>query len=332
MVRAISRLLLLVLTVCMVGCGNRQKPSGEMTALMPAAEEEEPPQPVIGLALGGGGAKAAAEIGVLKWLDDTGINISSIAGTSMGAVVGGLYAAGYSVAEIEDLWLTSDWLRLFDESAVLKVGERTFFGLVRAEAFEDSLRSTLLKKGCRRMEDTPIPFRCTATQIIEDRYLDTVVLKSGDMARAIRASMTYPAPLVGYRPFVYNGKRLADGGLLNNLPVNVVRDMNVEKVIAVDLEGRQHNSGSPSLLGDIIDVVSNRLHLDVIRMDWLLRWLAEHPDADMRNRNRRDADAYIHPDLSGFSIRDFAPAQAGDMIDIGRDEARKYENKILSWY
>ena len=293
-----------------VVAGSRETPApstdiGEMTA-------PNNTRPIFGLALGGGGAKAAAEIGVLKYLEKEGVKIDCIVGTSMGAVVGGLFAVGYSAEEIETMWLNEDWLTLFDETAVFVGGDRTIFGLVKGDDFEHALREMLELKGCRRIEETRIKFGCVATNIIDENTLSEKDFTTGDMAKAIRASMTYP---VGYSPVLYDGMKLVDGGLLNNLPVDVVKSMGSKKVIAVDLEKRQRN---------------NRMNINInAGLGWLGNWLlTHHADVNKRNENRRLADIYIHPDLSEFGITDFGQMDAKDMIFYGEDEASKYRNAL----
>ena len=131
--------------------------------------------PSLGLALCGGGAKAAAEVGVLKSLDNLGVKPSYIAGSSMGAFVGGLYAAGYTGEEIEAMWLDESWIKLFCENAVGSGKpidnsdvERTIFGLVDGDAFEARLREKLRAKHCERFEDLRgVKFCCTATEVVD---------------------------------------------------------------------------------------------------------------------------------------------------------------------
>lgn len=273
----------------------------------------------VGIAFGGGGAKAASEIGVLKVIEEAGIRPGYISGSSMGAVVGGLYAAGYSAKELDSLLQTEEWLSLFDrhEIGCLSSQFRTVFGLVKGDVFEERLSEALLKKGCRNIEDTKritgITFACTATNIASTEDITELVLKDGsiNMAKAIRASMTYPAPVVGFKPVVINGMRLVDGGMLNNLPVDVVKDLGAEQVIAIDLEGDRKNehSTSPARL---------------LKLGWLGNWLVEHPGNGKRNRNLELADITIQPQLSGYKIIDFSEQNFREMTELGEDEARTY--------
>ena len=316
------KIFLFTASICIIGtfqsCGYNSNQQKGFSLFEKEVSSEVSHSPIVGLALGGGGAKASAEIGVLKFLEKENIRVNCIAGSSMGAVIGGLYAAGYSAQEIEEMWLTEDWLALFEETAVFVGGDRTIFGLIRGDDFEENLRRALLRKSCVRIEDTErnkkIKFCCTATRIVNKASLSEVDLDTGDMAKAIRASMTYPAPVVGYKPFHYYGMRLADGGLLNNLPVDVVRKMGAEIVIAVDLETMQKNNKKHSGLKTGIG--------------WLVDWLIAHPDVNKHNQNREDADVYIHPDLSDYNILDFGEMDARDMMLYGEDEAKKHKREI----
>lgn len=291
------------------------------------------PRSDVGLALSGGGAKAAAHIGVLKYLEKEGVEVGYIAGTSMGAFVGGLYAAGYTADEIDSLWCNEDWISLFDESAVLIGGDRSFLGLVKGDDLEDNLRRVLAKKGCTRIEDTRIKFCCTASVIKDYETLEEVVFDSGDMAKAIRASMAHP---IGYMPLEYNGMLLVDGGMLNNLPVDVVKRMGASKVIAVDLQ-----SGAPKDREDadinlckkmLIKWLKSKPYINIglylSHSNWIVNWFEERPDIGKRKANSEIADIYIHPDLTDYNIVSFSELDAYYMKLYGEDEAQKYENEI----
>lgn len=289
-----------------------------------------------GLALGGGGAKAAAEIGVLEEIEYQGIKIDYIAGSSMGAVIGGLYAAGYSSQELREMWLNEDWLRIFDENTLFKLEDnnRTIFGLINAGEFERQLRKALSSKGCRRFKDTRIPFACTVTQIIDETTVEGRVLcdKDMDMASAICASMTYPAPLVGHRPMEIEGMRLVDGGMTNNLPVDVVDSMGAKRVIAVDLEMRDHNDEHPfPWFNSLLRLYDDRIGLveDITDTGWLMEWKFTRPDSKKRNANLKYPNLiYIHPILDEFNIMSFSNKDAKRMMFLGRDAAEKEKRKL----
>ena len=192
-------------------------------------------RPKVGLVLSGGGAKGAAEVGVLKVIDKArkyGLKIDYIAGTSMGALIGGLYAAGICPDDIERMMLIEKWLSLYSKDAVGYFSKnywRAPTGLVRDDFLQNKLDSVFSSYGCRFFSDTLIPFNCVAVNIND---MTEVYLKEGVLARSIVSSMAYP----GFLPIQQDGMNLIDGGILNNLPVDVVRRMGADIVIAIDLE------------------------------------------------------------------------------------------------
>jgi len=217
------------------------------------AEEAETSRPRIGLVLAGGGARGAAHIGVLKVLERERIPIDYVAGTSMGSIVGGMYAAGMPPAEIERQLVAVDWDSVFhdkvdreDRSFRRKTDDRLWLlgakpgfsegklklppGLVQGQKIGLLLTSlTWPVAEIESFDDLPIPFRAIAADI---QTGEKVVLDSGNLAKAIRASMAVPAAL---SPVPWDGRRLVDGGIASNLPVEVVKDMGADIIIAVDL-------------------------------------------------------------------------------------------------
>ena len=167
----------------------------------------------VGLVLGGGGAKGAAEIGALKVIEEVGIPIDYIAGTSIGSIVGGLYAMDVRSRQLDSLFVNQDWLQLFTNNV------REFLGRVTHQKHFHELR---------------IPFRCVAADVNAN---EEVVMSEGLLCDAMRASMSIPGV---FKPVIQNGRMLMDGGLLNNLPVDVVKAMGADVVIAIDLQQKQH--------------------------------------------------------------------------------------------
>jgi NTE family protein len=218
-----------------------------------ASPQEAGERPRIGLALGGGGARGGAHLGVLKVLDELRIPIDYIAGTSAGAVIGGLYASGMSLRDLEATVRSLDWqnllsdrpprgslsfLRKQDDRSIpsrVEVGfnEGRFSlppGLINGQNVEVSLRSlTLPVARVRSFESLPTPFRAVATDLVTG---EMVVLSEGDLATAIRASLSIPG---AFAPVEIDGRLLVDGGVVRNLPVDVVRSMGADVVIAVNL-------------------------------------------------------------------------------------------------
>jgi len=213
----------------------------------------EPTRPKVGLVLAGGGARGGAHVGVLKALEELRVPVDFIAGTSIGAIIGGFYASGMSVEEIETLIEELDWEAAFletpprplksfrrkrDDDLFLveqKPGfnDREFdlpLGLVQGQVIDTILsNNTLRAAGIEDFDELPIPFRAVAADIVTG---EAVVLGSGNLARALRASMSVPAVL---SPIEIEGRLLVDGGIAMNMPIEVVREMGADVIIAVDV-------------------------------------------------------------------------------------------------
>ena len=226
----------------------------------------------VALVLGGGGAKGASAVGVLKYVEQSGVPIDMVVGTSIGSFVGGLYAMGQTSEQLDSLFRTRGWADLFTGSLMGDSIVRTLRDLTGREMTFESLQ---------------IPFRCVA---VDMNKMKEVVLSEGDLAQAMRASMAIP---LVFKPVKMDGMRLIDGGVLNNLPVDVARDMGADYVIAVDLTVNKHEDNSSSLLS-------------------LLR-----PDLKKYQRNCKDADIYINPNLKGYGAEDFMPTKIAEMIALG---------------
>ncbi len=217
------------------------------------AQAAEDTRPRIGLVLSGGGARGAAHVGVLKVLEEMRVPIDAVAGTSMGAVVGGLYASGMSAADIEELISSLNWQDAFQDRpprAQLgfrrKQDDRNFLvryslgvredgfvlprGLVQGQKLEQVLRnSTLPVADVQDFDQLPIPFRAVATDLETG---EAVLMRSGDLVTAMRSSMSAPGV---FSPAPREGRLLVDGGLVENLPIDAARQMNVDVLIVVDV-------------------------------------------------------------------------------------------------
>ena len=210
------------------------------------------PRPRIGLVLSGGGARGAAHIGVLKVLEELRVPVDVIAGTSMGSIVGGSYASGQTVAamtrdvaniktdmlardqpprsEISIHLKQEDWLDYIGPQFGYRDGSLQLpKGAITGVALEAVLRDLALAKGDSNFDKLPIPFRAIATDVVSGQM---TVLRSGDLAIAMRASMSVPGAIA---PVQIDGKMLVDGGLTRNLPVDVARAMGADVIIAVNL-------------------------------------------------------------------------------------------------
>jgi NTE family protein len=245
--RARHPLALNLALCCAVLCAG---PAG---AQLPEPVVGEPARPSVGLVLSGGGARGGAHIGVLKALEELRIPVDYVAGTSIGAVIGGFYVSGMTVADLEQLVESLEWETAFlnvtprqlksfrrkrdDDSFLvnqkpgLNDGEFELpAGLVQGQVIDMIIsRETLRASQVETFDQLAIPFRAVAGDIVTG---EAVVLGSGSLARAIRASMSIPAAL---SPIEIDGRLLVDGGIAMNLPVDVARSMGSDVVIAVDI-------------------------------------------------------------------------------------------------
>lgn len=314
------------LFVCILGCA----PFNEAVA-------DEPEQIVeagsdrlrVGLVLGGGGARGGAHIGVLKELEALQIPIDAITGTSMGAIIGGLYASGVSTAELEEIVATMDWARGLsnlpnrEDLSFRRREDNTDFPLGLEFGFRDGeLRApqgavqghhldlilrdlTRHVDQVRNFDDLPIPFRAIASDIGSG---EMYVMGSGDLARAIRASMSVPA---AFDPVMIDDRLLVDGGLVGNLPVSVIQDMNVDVVIAVNVEFPLY----PEEQLDSVLTITEQMFTILIRSETL-----------RQIKNLGADDVLIEPDLGLFASSDFD--NIGDTIEPGAVATRRQAKKL----
>jgi NTE family protein len=234
-------------------------------------------RPTVGLVLSGGGARGGAHIGVLKALEELRVPVDYVAGTSIGAVIGGFYVSGMSVADLEQLVESLEWETAFlnvtprelksfrrkrdDDSFLvnqkpgLNDGEFELpFGLVQGQVVDMIIsRETLRASQVDNFDELAIPFRAVAGDIVTG---DAVVLGSGSLARAIRASMSIPAAL---SPIEIDGRLLVDGGIAMNLPVDVAREMGADVVIAVDISSGLLNRETLRSVLDVTSQLTNML-------------------------------------------------------------------------
>ncbi len=292
----------------------------------------QPAQERVGLVLGGGGARGAAHIGVLKVLERERIPVHAIAGTSIGAIVGGLYSAGYSPEEIEQIIGSIDWVDIFRDSTArvdlpmrqketdlgvlanfevgLANGRLTIpTTLVRGQKLGLLLRRLFLGRGeVQNFDDLPIPFRSVATDI---GVVKPVVFQSGDLALAVRASMAVPG---AFAPVRHDGKILVDGGIVDNVPVDAVRAMGVDRVIAVDVGQGLASAESIDTSFEVLLQMVSGLMQD--RTDAMLATLSER-------------DVLLKPDLKEITSADFPNAVKG--IASGEEAALAVLEKLRTF-
>ncbi|MES9845813.1 MAG: patatin-like phospholipase family protein [Candidatus Sedimenticola sp. 6PFRAG5] len=178
----------------------------------------------VSLVLGSGGARGLAHIGIIQWLNESGYRIESISGSSMGALIGGIYAAG-------ELDTYAGWVRALEKIDVLKLVDFSFrrSGLIKGEKVIETLRDLI---GDRNIEDLPISFTAVATNIDDQRE---VWLNQGSLFDAIRASIAIPTV---FTPVEYRGKTLVDGGLVNPIPIAPTLKDKTDITIAVNLSAK----------------------------------------------------------------------------------------------
>ena len=291
-------------------------------------------RPKVGLVLGGGGAKGAAAIGILKELEREKVPVDYIAGTSIGAIIGGLYAQGYRADDLEKLFRSQNWLALLADRDTTLVGKvykeedgviylfgfpvrrkadadnNTGFWMLHGDHVYNFLDSLVSRSPVQRgTVKQAIPFSCVAFDI---RRQQEIVLDTGSLARNMRASMAIPG---AFKPVQIDTLMLVDGGMGNNLPVDVVRKMGADIVIAVDLQQRKRDDyrspfGFLKGLGGILD------------------WLAERPDIKKYNVNRTKADLYINPDLGSYGVTDFNAKAIKAILKIGEDTGIQYRKQL----
>src|SRR6516162_7037340 len=246
----------------------------------PQAPRDAHHRPRIGLVLSGGGARGTAHIGVLKVLEQMHVPIDAIAGTSMGAVVGGLYASGLSARDIEKVMTSINWQDAFrdrppreDLDLRRKEEDETFLvkyhfgvrdghlvvpkGLIQGQKLTETLRRlTLPVARITDFDELPTPFRAVATDLENG---DSVVIGSGDLTSAMRASLSAPGV---FAPVEREGRLLVDGGIADNVPIDIARTMGVDVLIVVDVGSpllpRQQLTSAPVISNQMVAILINR--------------------------------------------------------------------------
>jgi NTE family protein len=286
------------------------------------------PRPRIGLALSGGGALGLAEIGVIQWMEENHIPVDRLAGTSMGAIIGAMYATGMSPAEIKKFAEAIDWDQAFspeppyrDLAYRRKQDRRNYLvgmalglkhGLSAPNGFNSGQEVGLLldriafrEFGVTNFDDFPIPFHCVATDM---QTGDAVILGSGALAQAIRASMALPGV---FTPEEVDGQVLADGGMVQNIPVETVRSMNADVVLAVEL---RLPPGDRSELQTLTGVLSRAVSVMITQNE---------------RRSLAHADATVSVDMRGFSVADYS--RIDDLIALGYKTAASQSADLLRY-
>ncbi len=284
------------------------------------AEEQNSERPKIGLVLSGGGAKGIAHIGVLKVLEEAGLEVDFITGTSFGSIIGGLYAIGYSAAELEKIILEQDW----DELIFDKISRRNISlnekdenekyavsfpinegkislpkGLVAGQKISALIaKLTISVHHIEDFNNLPIPFLCIATDIENGKV---VILDEGYLPDAIRASMSIPS---AFAPIEIEGQLLVDGGLIRNFPVSDIKKMGADIVIGVDVSAPLYTKKE---LKSLVKIMEQSISFQ---------------GSIATQEERKLCDILISPDIDEYNIMDFEDADS--LIFRGERAARKF--------
>lgn len=283
-------------------------------------------RPKIGLVLSGGGAKGLAHIGVLKVLEEVGIRPDYITGTSMGGILGGLYAIGYDAKDLSEIDLNTNWNNLLSDEIPLDniameekhdyqnymlelpvISKKLYLpsGLLEGEKLSVLFSDlTWRAAGISDFDNFPIPFRCMGTDIVKGRRIE---FKSGDLPTAMRASMSIPTL---FTPVMLDTSTLVvDGGVMRNFPVQEVKDMGADIVIGVNVGFTEKIT--PKKLRSLSDI--------------LARTASIYGDFDTREQSKL-VDILIEPDLKGYSVTSFSGG--AEIEKKGEEAARAVIGKL----
>jgi len=273
----------------------------------------------VGLVLSGGGAKGLAHIGTLKVIDSIGLRVDYVAGTSMGAIIGSLYASGYSGNQIDSIFKTINFDHIIND--YLPRESKTFYERENSEKYAVSLplqgfklklptalsrgqntynlisKLTLHVKDVKDFSKLPIPFFCIATNIETG---EEIILEQGNLAKSVLASGALPTV---FQPVVINEDLLMDGGIVNNYPVDELKAKGVDVVIGVDVQD------------DLMDRIELNTAPDILLQINNFRTVEE-----MKIKSKK-TDVYIKPDIKNFNVISFSEGRK--IIDIGEFAAKE---------
>jgi NTE family protein len=286
-------------------------------------------RPKVAVVLSGGGAKGVAHISALKVIEEAGIPIDMVVGTSMGSLIGGLYCVGYRPEQIDSMVRVQDWRFLLSDD--VKRSRMTFISRQRSSRYllsrqftsrpKDMVSGGLIKgrnleqlfsqlihgyTDSLNFDSLPIPFACVATDIASN---DSYVFHNGSLYTAMRSSMSIPGV---FEPIRKDSMVLVDGGVVNNFPVDVARSMGADYVIGVSLQG-------PRRSYDQIESVSS-----------VINQISEIADAQRYKDNMENTDVLIHVDVKGYGAASFKPDAIDTLIRRGDEAARGQWDNLLA--
>lgn len=297
--------------------------SVSLLAQQPAVEAA----PKVGLSLSGGGARAFAQIGVIKVLEEQGIQIDYVSGSSMGAIIGGLYAMGYSIQDIEQMALSEDWSALLSDDtqrkylsmAEKRIDAQAFLtlpiknynlsmpaGLISGQQFNQFLSKVCIPASRQHnFRQLYRPFCCRATDLLSGK---SVKIEQGSLALSMRASSSVPSIFV---PLKYQGMYLVDGGVFNNYPVLDCKAMGADYVIGVNTQTPLYREPA---LHNMVNILRQSVFFN----------------AELQNKlNEKAADINMVPNVHAYSNTDFE--KVADIIAEGETYAREHLPEILAW-
>ena len=297
-------------------------------------------RPKVGVVLGGGGAKGASHIGVLKYIEEMGIPVDYVAGTSMGSIIGGLYAMGYEPNEMTRLISNIQWNEMignkidrtylskdmrerrstnvlnipFGDGSLHKQAEKgNLLSQLPSAYVNNSSLINLFNDLCvgyqeeMDFDDMPIPFACVATDLITGKE---VVLRHGVVPTAMRASMAIPGV---FAPVEMGEYVLVDGGLVNNFPADVLKKMGADIIIGVEVTSEK-------------GITAN----DLKSLPQVMGRLLVNTTSAKRKENRELCNIHIVPDVTGFGMLSFTPEAIDTLVNRGYQQAEKYHDKLLT--
>jgi NTE family protein len=316
----IFKIVLICITPLYCGGQERQNPRPGETQSVRTTQGKPKGRPTIGVALEGGGALGEAHIGVLKWFEDHHIPVDYIAGTSMGGLIGGLYATGKSADQMHEVVKAADWPLLLGgqtpyedlsfrrKEDARQIPNAIVIGLKHGPALPPGLnsghqvnllidRETLPYSNVRSFDDLPIPFRCVSTELVSGK---AYVFRSGSLSDAMRATMSIPGV---FAPVREGNQIFVDGGLVDNLPTDVVREMGADIVIAVHL---QISPTSAKEIQSAFSVLGRSVELVI---------------AETEIRGMAGADLIVKADVQKYTTMDYE--KPDELVKIGYEAAEQ---------
>lgn len=291
-------------------------------------------RPTVALVLSGGGAKGAAEVGAIKYIEELGLPIDLVCGTSIGGLVGGLYSMGYNSADLQELFVSQDWgVTLSDNVSndyisypIKEFKSKTIYSLDIGRNQSLSTVATLpsgyiygfnvnnlfssLAVGYSGdisfAEDLPIPFSCVAADIVTCKAYNWT---GGSISKALRSTMSIPGL---FAPVRHEDMTLVDGGVRNNFPADLAKEMGADYIIGISLRADPSEPKSINHIGNILNQFITMLNKEVY------------------DDNLSEADIVISPDLHGYGMLSFNPTAVNSLVDSGYAAAKSKETELLA--